>query len=133
MTLRRRRRRAVLALTATVVVAVGLLVAGGLQHTLVYYRTPSEVLDSPPAATERIRLGGTVLPGSLREDGGLTTFRLTDGRRQIAVVEHGAPPGTFHEGRDAVVEGVLGADATFDSDTVMVKHSNEYQPREASG
>jgi cytochrome c-type biogenesis protein CcmE len=128
-----RRRGPLIALTTLVVLAVGILVASGLQGTLVYYRTPTEILDQRPPHGERIRLGGQVLPGSLREADGETSFRLADATHQIPVVQHGAPPGTFKEGRDAVVEGVLGADGVFTSDTVMVKHSNEYRPRESSG
>jgi cytochrome c-type biogenesis protein CcmE len=127
------RRGPALALAVVVAVAVAVLVASGLHGTLVYYRTPSEVAAAPPGTGTRIRLGGQVLPGSLHEDGGETAFRLTDGRRTIAVVAHGAPPGTFKEGCDAVVEGVLHTDGVFASDTVMVKHDNEYRPLEAGG
>jgi cytochrome c-type biogenesis protein CcmE len=126
------RRRAAVALAAVVAVGVAVLIATALEHTMLYYRTPSEVASAPPAAGERIRLGGRVLPGSLRETGGQTRFRLTDGRDQIPVVGYGTPPGSFREGRDAVVEGILGGDGVFRSDTVMVKHSNEYRPREGA-
>lgn len=105
---------------------VGLLVAAGLQGTVVYYRTPSE-LATVPATGERVRLGGQVVPGSVGRDGDLTRFRITDGHRQVAVVQHGAVPGTFREGEGAVVEGVLAADAVFHADRVEVKHSNQYR------
>lgn len=130
----RRRRGPVLALTAVVVSAVAVLITSGLQRTLVYYRTPSEVVDAPPAAGSRVRLGGEVLPGSLRHIGAAdVTFRLGDGRHQVAVVQHGAPPGTFREGRDAVVEGTVDTDGVLRSDTVMVKHDNVYRQAGNSG
>jgi cytochrome c-type biogenesis protein CcmE len=109
-----------------VAAGVGLLIVAGLQGTVVYYRTPSEVA-ALPATGERIRLGGQVLPGSVHRDGELTRFRMTDGREQIAVVQRGAVPGTFREGDGAVVEGVLAADHVFHADRVEVKHSNEYR------
>ena len=34
----------------------------------------------------------------------------------------------FEEGIGVVVEGRLGSDGVFQSDNVMVKHSNEYKP-----
>ncbi|HSR41362.1 MAG TPA: cytochrome c maturation protein CcmE, partial [Longimicrobiales bacterium] len=42
----------------------------------------------------------------------------------------GAPPAMFQEGMGVVVEGSYGADGVFQSDNVMVKHSNEYAPPE---
>jgi cytochrome c-type biogenesis protein CcmE len=128
-----RRRRGLLALFAVLLAAVGLLVTGGLRGALGYYRTPTEVLDSRPPASERVRLAGTVVPGSVRETGTRTVFRVTDGRRTVTVDQHGTPPGAFGEGRDAVVEGVLRPDGVFESDTVMVRHSNEYRAKGRAG
>jgi cytochrome c-type biogenesis protein CcmE len=105
---------------------VALLVVAGLQGTVVYYRTPSE-LATRPATGERIRLGGQVLPGSVRRDGNLIHFRLTDGHRQVEVVQSSGVPATFREGGGAVVEGMLAADHVFHADRVEVKHSNEYR------
>jgi cytochrome c-type biogenesis protein CcmE len=129
-----RRRRAQLALAAVTLAGVGLLVAGGLRDTVTYYRTPGEVLADPDAGHERVRLGGQVIPGSLRRDGGRTLFRLAAGGHEITVVQRGAPPDSFREGEDAVVEGVLGPDRVFQSDTVLVRHGNEYRaPTPAPG
>jgi cytochrome c-type biogenesis protein CcmE len=36
----------------------------------------------------------------------------------------------FREGIGVVVEGKLGADGLFHTDSVMVKHNNEYRPPE---
>jgi cytochrome c-type biogenesis protein CcmE len=123
----RPRRWPALALAGVVVTGVAVLVTGALHDTLVYYRTPSEVASAAPHPGDRIRLGGQVVPGSVRESGGQTEFRLTDGLHQIRVVARGAPA-TLREGRDAVVEGVLDSDGTVDCDQVIVKHSNEYRP-----
>lgn len=125
------RRAPALALGGLLVAALAVLTAAGLSGTLTYYRTPTQLADDPPRAGQHIRLGGEVVPGSLRESDGLITFRLTDGRRQVEVEQHGAPPGTFREGQQAVVEGVLGNAGVFESNTVMVKHSNEYRPADS--
>ncbi|MFC4859373.1 cytochrome c maturation protein CcmE [Actinophytocola glycyrrhizae] len=121
-----RRRGVVLLVGAVVIAGVGLLVGAGLHDTLVYYRTPTEVVTSPPGA-ERVRLGGQVVPGSVSGDGEDTRFLLTDGKNEVPVVQRGAIPGTFREGEGAVVEGTLDARGTFRSDTLTVKHSNEYR------
>jgi cytochrome c-type biogenesis protein CcmE len=129
-----RRRRAQLALAVVTLAGIGLLVASGLRDTVTYYRTPGEVLADPDSGHERVRVGGQVVPGSLRLDGGQTLFRLGEGGHEISVVQLGAPPGSFREGEDAVVEGVLGSGGLFQSDTVLVRHGNEYRaPTQAPG
>jgi cytochrome c-type biogenesis protein CcmE len=122
-----RSRRTALGLLGLILAAgVGLLVAAGLQGTMVYYRTPSE-LATRPAPGERVRLGGQVVPGSVSQVGDLTRFQLTDGRRETVVVQRGGVPATFRAGEGAVVEGTVATDGVFHADRVEVKHSNEYR------
>ncbi|GAA1801065.1 hypothetical protein GCM10009682_23390 [Luedemannella flava] len=119
-------RRARASLLLILVVAAALLVTAGFQQTLTFYRTPTEVVHGPSG---RVRLGGQVVPGSLGTAGGLTLFRVTDGTTQLQVEQVADLPGTVREGRDVVVEGQYDAGrATFRSDTVMVRHGNEYRP-----
>lgn len=115
-----------LALVAVVgVAALGAVAAGGLDDSLVYYRTPSEVASAPDAG--RVRLGGLVQPGSVRPAGDGVTFVLTDGATDVTVVHRGDPQGVFQEGQGALVEGTFGDDGRFRSDLLIVKHSNEYR------
>jgi cytochrome c-type biogenesis protein CcmE len=118
------RRARVLLLTVIVAGAV-LLIGAGLQNTLTFYRTPSEVEQAPAA---RVRLGGEVVPGSLHTAGGTTRFELTDGTSRVEVEQVEDLPGTVREGQQAVVEGTLDGQGVFHSDTVMAKHGNEYSP-----
>jgi cytochrome c-type biogenesis protein CcmE len=122
----RHRRAAIGLLTLIVAAGVALLVTAGLHGTLVYYRTPSE-LATRPATGQRVRLGGQVVPGSVRREGPLTRFDLTDGERRVVVVQRGGVRGTLREGEGAVVEGSLATDGVFHADRVEVKHSNEYR------
>ncbi|SCG73197.1 cytochrome c maturation protein CcmE [Micromonospora inositola] len=126
-----RRRAGRAALVAVLLAAGGLLVTGALRNTLTYYRTPSEVLDDPAATGQRVRLGGDVVPGSLRHRGDLVVFRLAEDGHEITVEQRGVPPETFREGEGAVVEGSLSADGVFRADHVMVRHGNEYRPSTA--
>ncbi|HEX7746455.1 MAG TPA: cytochrome c maturation protein CcmE [Micromonosporaceae bacterium] len=126
------RRRAGRITAAAVVLAAGaLLITSALRDTLTYYRTPAEVLSDPDAGRERVRLGGEVVPGSLRHSGNLIVFRLAEAGREVTVEQRGVPPETFREGEGAVVEGTLSADGVFQSDHVVVRHGNEYRPSSA--
>ena len=126
-------RRRALSLRLVVVVgavaaALAMLGVSGLADTLVYYRTPTEVLAEPPEDDERLRLGGLVQAGSLQRVGPEARFTVTDGAAGVPVVYVGALPAVFAEGQGAVVEGWLRPDGLFVGDLVLVKHSNEYQP-----
>jgi cytochrome c-type biogenesis protein CcmE len=131
-------RRRTLSLRLLVVVgavatALALLGASGLADTLVYYRTPTEILAEKPGEDERLRLGGLVLAGSLDRVGTEARFTVTDGVASVPVVYVGALPAVFAEGQGAVVEGRLRPDGVFAGDLVLVKHSNEYRPAREPG
>ena len=119
-----RARLAIVGLAAVGV--VGVLGVSGLDDNLVYYRTPTE-LATEQGQSSRVRLGGLVQQGSVRDEGGTLRFVLTDGAQDVAVVYEGETTGVFREGQGAVVEGLLEADGTFVADTLLVKHSNEYK------
>jgi cytochrome c-type biogenesis protein CcmE len=125
------RRGGRIAVVAVVLAAGALLVTSALRDTLTYYRTPGQVLDDPDAGRERVRLGGEVVPGSMRRSGEVLVFRLAEAGREIAVEQRGAPPETFREGEGAIVEGTLSPDGVFRSDHVLVRHGNEYRPSPA--
>lgn len=99
-----------------------------LSGNLVYYVTPTELLDRQSAAGERLRLGGQVVPGSVHEAGGAIDFVVTDGTSRMTVVHEGSTPALFRSGIGVVLEGTYGSDGAFHSDTMLVKHSEEYRP-----
>lgn len=123
------RRSARFGLLAVVMLTVvGGLGAYGLagEDTVVYYRTPSELVDDPPDPEAPIRLGGMVVDGSIERDGELVRFVLTDGVAEVDVVHDGEVRGVFQEGQGALVEGRATDDGAFRSELVMVQHDNTY-------
>jgi cytochrome c-type biogenesis protein CcmE len=118
------------AVAIVVLVGVTVLAVSGFEGTLTYYRTPSEVAQSPPPAGERLRVGGMVVAGSVRDDDQGVRFVVTDGAADLTVVSSSSPPQTFRTGQGAVVEGTMGSEGVFLADRIIVRHSNEYQPPE---
>jgi cytochrome c-type biogenesis protein CcmE len=118
------------------VVVLLVLIAGSLawvgtqalSGNLVYYVTPSELLAQQPPPGERLRLGGRVVPGSVHDASGGVDFVVTDGTTRMTVVHTGAAPALFRTGIGVVVEGTYGPDGAFHSDTMLVKHGEEYRP-----
>lgn len=125
----RTRRRAVVLLVTTVLAGGALLAGATLQGTLVYYRTPSELVSHDRSA--RVRLAGTVEPGSVHQANGLLTFTISDGDTRVRVTSRDIPTASFREGQAALVEGTMTGEGTFEADSVLVQHSNAYRPPES--
>lgn len=126
-----RLRSLVIPVAALAALLVGTLAFGGLGGDLVYYLTPTEAVAGRPdtGTGARFRLAGTVAPGSLGVDGELTRFTVTDGQTSVEVRHTGIPPQLFQEDIQVVVEGSW-RDGVFTSDTMLVKHDEQYYPPE---
>lgn len=127
----RRRPWGILVLVAIVLAVVAYLAFSSIGSALVYYVTPSELLERGDAAVgETIRLGGQVQAGSVSGDPTDLTFVLADADAEITVHSTSAPTRSFREGSGAVVEGSLGDDGVFEATRVIVKHDENYQAPE---
>lgn len=109
------------------------LVLFALSDRIVFFNSPSDVVQGGAVPGERIRLGGLVEEGSVvRTNGSLITFRITDTGNSVNVVFDGILPDLFREGQGVVTEGSLGADGVFVADTVLAKHDETYMPKEVA-
>jgi cytochrome c-type biogenesis protein CcmE len=109
--------------------ALGAVSMSDLGEQLVYYWSPTELAAAANAKDATVRLGGMVVAGSYAwdQDTHVLEFDVTDMKTTVHVRNKGNPPQMFREGIGVVVEGRLGADGVFHSDTVMVSHDNEYK------
>jgi cytochrome c-type biogenesis protein CcmE len=130
----RRTRQLKLLIGAVVIAAgVGYLVYGGIQETIVYFVTPSELhAKGTSAYGKSLRLGGLVREGSWSKEPGTLShaFELVDDNSTVKVAFRGIPPDLFGEGRGALVEGSYGPDGLFQAKTILAKHSEEYKAAE---
>ena len=121
------RRYAKFLIPATVLVAVLVFLLVNLSNNLVFFNTPTELVESEADPDERVRLGGQVAAGTVEQDGaGMLLFQVTDGRFTVDVVHTGAPPDLFEEGRGVVLEGSWDG-SHFSSDSMLVKHDEQYR------
>ncbi|HZP35088.1 MAG TPA: cytochrome c maturation protein CcmE [Methylomirabilota bacterium] len=111
-----------------IVAALAYLIYAGVSQSVVYFVTPSE-LGAAPVAGKSYRLGGMVVPGTLRWDAKSLDLRFTlsDGQASVPVRHRGTPPDLFAENRGAVVEGTWSRDGYFQASTILAKHSEEYK------
>jgi len=124
-----RRPWGIVFLVAVVVVVIGYLAFSSVGNALVYYLTPTELLDrGDDAFGQTVRLGGMVESGSVSEqdDPYELTFVLTDGSERITVISTAAPTASFREGSGAVLEGSLNMHGVFRASQIIVKHDENY-------
>lgn len=110
------------------------LVLNAFQSNLVFFFTPTQVVNGEVPKGKSFRLGGMVEDGSLkRENDGLTVrFVVTDTAKRVPVTYKGILPDLFKEGKGAVTQGQLAADGTFVASEVLAKHDENYMPPEAA-
>jgi cytochrome c-type biogenesis protein CcmE len=130
---RRQRRLLLIGAGAGVLTIAVALVLVALKDSIVFFNSPTDVVEKHVAPGTRIRLGGLVKPGSLARGANLAVrFAVTDGNREIAVAYAGALPDLFREGQGVVAEGRIDGAGVFEADTVLAKHDETYMPREVA-
>ena len=107
------------------------LALSALREQIVFFNSPTDVAEKKSVPGARIRLGGMVKRGTVeRGDNLQVRFEVTDGNKDIPVSYRGIVPDLFREGQGVIAEGHVGPGGTFDADTVLAKHDENYMPRE---
>jgi cytochrome c-type biogenesis protein CcmE len=117
------------------VVALGVattLVLMAFNQNLVFFFTPSQVAANEAPVGRTFRIGGMVVPGSVKREGVEVRFVVTDTAQSMPVVFRGQLPDLFREGKGVVAQGQLGADGVFAAREVLAKHDENYMPPEAA-
>src|ERR1700751_5105002 len=130
---RKQRRLAMIAGGVSVLAVAVLLVLFAMKDSIVFFNSPTDVVEKHVAPGARIRLGGLVAPGSLSRGEALAVrFQVTDGNHAIAVTYQGVLPDLFREGQGVVAEGTLDGGGVFKADNVLAKHDENYMPKEVA-
>ena len=128
---RRQRRLILIGIAGVVLVIAAGLVLYALSDRIVFFNSPTDVVEKHVSPGTRIRLGGLVVDGSVEKAAnGIVHFKVTDGKTAIPVTYQGLLPDLFREGQGVVAEGVLDPDASLSADTVLAKHDERYMPAE---
>ncbi|HLX97796.1 MAG TPA: cytochrome c maturation protein CcmE [Roseiarcus sp.] len=128
---RRGRRLALIAVSLAVIGAAAGLSLYALSGSIVFFLSPTEVVQKAVEPGRRLRIGGLVKPGSLVKSPNQTVaFVLTDGATDLKVAYQGLLPDLFREGQGVVAEGVLEAPGRMRAETILAKHDERYMPRE---
>jgi cytochrome c-type biogenesis protein CcmE len=106
-------------------------VLNAFNSNLVFFFTPTQVLNGEAPRNKTFRIGGMVKTGSLERDGTNASFIVTDTINDTTVQYIGLLPDLFKEGKGVVAQGRLGADGLFTATEVLAKHDENYMPPEA--
>jgi cytochrome c-type biogenesis protein CcmE len=130
----RKQRRITLIGTGLAVLGLAAaLVLSALKDSIVFFNSPTDIVEKHVLPGTRIRLGGLVASGSvMRGDNLAVQFQLTDGSRTVPVAYQGVLPDLFREGQGVVTEGALDQGGVFRADTVFAKHDENYMPKEVA-
>ena len=108
------------------------LVLTAFNDNLVFFHSPSDVVEKQIPADRHFRIGGLVQEGSVRRDGLTTDFVVTDLRNAVPVRYTGMLPDLFREGQGVVANGKLDAQGRFVASEVLAKHDENYMPPEVA-
>ena len=128
----RHKRIAAIAIGVAALGIATALVLKAFNENLVFFFTPSQVAANEAPQGRSFRIGGMVVPGSLKREGVNVEFTVTDTAKSMRVTYRGQLPDLFREGKGVVAQGQLGADGMFRASEVLAKHDENYMPPEAA-
>jgi len=127
----RQTRFALIAGGVLVLAAAAAFVLNAFQSNLVFFFTPTQVLNGEAPQNKTFRIGSLVKVGSLQRNGTDVSFVVTDTAQEIAVRYSGLLPDLFKEGKGVVAQGRLDAQGLLTATEVLAKHDENYMPPEA--
>jgi cytochrome c-type biogenesis protein CcmE len=130
---RKQRRFSLIGAALGVLALAVALVLSALKESIVFFNSPTELVEKHVKPGTRMRIGGLVKEGSVsRGDGLAVHFEVTDGTRSVPVAYQGLLPDLFREGQGVVAEGTLDPGGIFRADSVLAKHDETYMPKDVA-
>ena len=128
--LKKQRRIQIIALATVALIGSTALIGYAMRDGINYFRSPSQVMETPPEPTETFRIGGLVEEGSLqRGQGEAVLFSVTDGGASVPVTFTGGLPDLFEENQGMVGTGRY-INGVFEASEILAKHDETYMPKE---
>ncbi|MFM4705142.1 cytochrome c maturation protein CcmE [Aeromonas bivalvium] len=137
---RKKRLTIILAISTGIAAAIGLMLYALSQNIDLFY-TPGELVQGKgpdkvkPEEGQRLRIGGMVVPGSVKRDAQSlrVAFDLIDASgERVTVTYDGILPDLFREGQGIVAQGTLEDARTVAAFEVLAKHDENYMPPEVA-
>ncbi len=129
----RKTRRLYMVLAGMSMLAISVaLVLVAFEDNIVFFMVPSDVVEKGFDPGRRVRIGGLVETGSVRQEGARISFTVTDLSHTVPVIFNGILPDLFREGQGVVAEGRFDEAGLFVATEVLAKHDENYMPKEVA-
>ena len=116
-----------------IAIVVVFFVLKSLEENIVYFLSPTEIYNKENISfNKKIRVGGLVKEGSIKNNKTSVNFIVTDLKNEIMVSFSGSLPNLFLEGKGVIAEGKLKDKKYFIADKILAKHDENYMPPEVS-
>lgn len=114
------------------------LVYSGMQGTMVYFLTVSELkakATDDSLYQKGLRISGKVVGNSIEWEpkSRELKFQIAEGATVLPVFYRGTRPDMFKEGADVVVEGKYTQEGTFLATTLLTSCPSKYEPADGKG
>jgi len=128
---KRQNRMALVAMLVLGISLAGYFALKAFNDNLLYFFTPTDVVEGRAPIGKSFRIGGLVETDSVIRDDMKVSFTLTDTANSIQVNYVGILPDLFREGQGIVATGSFSQEV-FVASEVLAKHDENYMPPEVA-
>ncbi len=122
-------RLALILITMSILGAAILLILFNTKNNIVFFYTPTELIEQKFSYGVKIRIGGYVKDSSFKKLSlNQYKFKITDNTNDLLVFYEGILPDLFREGQGTVIEGLVENQNTITALKVYAKHDENYMP-----
>ena len=123
-------QRLILILTTLVMLSAALLlILFNTKQNIVFFYTPTELIENKITSGLKVRIGGYVKKSSIKKKSiNSYEFKITDNKNEILIFYNGILPDLFREGQGTVIEGSINDQNTVNASKVYAKHDENYMP-----
>ena len=116
-------------LTLIILGAAILLIMFNTKQNIVFFYTPSELLEDNIDPNKKLRIGGYVKKLSFVEKSlNKYEFKITDNVNDLLIFYEGMLPDLFREEQGIVIEGFIDKNKNIVASKVYAKHDENYMP-----
>ena len=116
-------------LTLIILGAAILLIMFNTKQNIVFFYTPSELLEDNIDPNKKLRIGGYVKKLSFVEKSlNNYEFKITDNVNDLLIFYEGILPDLFREEQGIVIEGFINKNKNIVASKVYAKHDENYMP-----
>ena len=117
-------------LTLIMLCAALILILFNTKQNIVFFYTPSELIENNISHDKKVRIGGYVKQSSFIEKSlNNYEFIITDNKNELLIYYKGILPDLFREGQGTVIEGFLNKNNNIVASKVYAKHDENYMPK----